>query len=80
MRNEILNSNVFKRGYGTISELLEEISKDDLRYLQLGGYIKTGISNEGETFSITKKGKKMIYFYSDDISLIHKIQNLIFII
>ena len=78
MRNKILDSNVFKRGYGTISELLEEISKDDLRYLQLGGYIKIGISNEGETFSITKKGKKILYFYSDDISLMHKIQSLLF--
>lgn len=77
METEILKSAILKRGYGTIDELLKEVSRDDLKHLQLGGYIQNGISNEGETFRLTKKGKEMLYFYSDNVSLKHKIQSWI---
>ena len=77
METRILESTILKRGYGTVNELLEEVSKDDLRHLQLGGYIQNGISDEGETFCLTKKGKDMLYFYSGDVSMKHKIQSWI---
>ncbi len=60
-----------------MNELLQEVSRDELKYLQLGGYIQNGISNEGETFRLTKKGEEMLYFYSDNVSLKHKIQSWI---
>lgn len=77
MEAGILKSTILKRGYGTVNELLQEVSRDDLKHLQLGGYIQNGISNEGETFRLTKKGEEMLYFYSDNVSLKHKIQSWI---
>ena len=77
MEAGILKSTILKRGYGTVDELLQEVSRDDLKHLQLGGYIQNGISNEGETFRLTKKGEEMLYFYSDNVSLKHKIQSWI---
>lgn len=77
MEAGILKSTILKRGYGTVNELLQEVSRDELKYLQLGGYIQNGISNEGETFRLTKKGEEMLYFYSDNVSLKHKIQSWI---
>lgn len=77
MEDRILKSNVLKRGYGTVNELLQDISMGEFTHLQLGGYIQSGISDEGETFSLTKKGKMMLYFYSDNVSFKHKIQSWI---
>lgn len=77
MEDRILKSSILKRGYGTVDELLQEVSMDDFKHLQLGNYIQNGISNEGETFRLTKKGEKMLYFYGNNVSLKHKIQSWI---
>ena len=70
MTDTILKSDVLKRGYGTLQELKQELSDEDIRHLQLGGYIENGIApNVGETFRLTKSGKDMLYLYSDEISL-----------
>ena len=78
MNNKILKCHILKKGYGTIEELLKEISREDMEYLHRGGYIRIGISPNGETFSLTKKGKKMLYLYSDKISIKDKILDFIF--
>lgn len=78
MNNRILKSNIFNKGHGLKEELLKEILREDLNYLQLGGYIRIGISPNGETFSLTKKGKKMLYLYSDKINIKDKILDFIF--
>lgn len=73
----IFNNTCLKRGYGTIDELLKEIPEKDLKHLLSSGYIRCGISAEGETFSLTIKGKKMKYFYSDRISIKDKIISIL---
>lgn len=78
MNNRILKSNILNKGHGLKEELLKEILREDLNYLQLGGYIRIGISPNGETFSLTKKGKKMLYLYSDKINIKDKILDFIF--
>lgn len=75
MDKRILNSTAFKRGYGTVDELLQEVGEEGLRHLQLGGYIKNGLSREGETFCLSKKGKKVLYYYGNEIKKSHRIQN-----
>ena len=73
----IFNSTCLKRGYGTIDELLKEISEKDLKHLLSSGYIRSGISAEGETFSLTKKGERMKYFYSNRVSIKDKIISIL---
>ena len=76
MNASILGSATLQKGYGTLSALEKELSPEDIRHLQLGGYIENGISPKvGETFRLTKRGKDMLYFNSDKISLKHRIQN-----
>lgn len=73
---KILASSALKRGHGTMRELEEDFSAEDIRHLQLGGYIENGISpNLGETFRETKKLKDMKYFFGDKITWKHKVQN-----
>lgn len=74
----IFECNILKKGYGTIEELLEEISREDMEYLQRNGYIRIGISPNGETFSVTKEGKEILYLYSDKISIKDRILDFIF--
>ena len=77
MEERILKSATLKKGYGTMSELENEITPEEVLHLQLGGYIENGISNEGETFRLTKRGKDMLYYYSDDVSIKHRIQGFL---
>ena len=78
MNNKILKCHILKKGHGTIEDLLKELSREDIERLYRSGYIKIGISPNGETFSITKKGKKMLYLYSDKINIKDKILDFIF--
>jgi len=69
MTDKVLKSTALKRGYGTLKELEEQVTAEDILHLQLGGYIENGISpDEGETFRVTKSGKNMLYFHSDKVS------------
>ena len=78
MNNKILKSNILNKGHGTIEDLLKELSREDIERLYRSGYIRMGISPNGETFSITKKGKKILYLYSDKINIKDKILDFIF--
>ena len=78
MNNRILKSNILNKGHGLKEELLKDISREDIERLYRSGYIRIGISPNGETFSLTKKGKKMLYLYSDKINIKDKILDFIF--
>lgn len=75
MEARILNSHTLQKGYGTIDNLEREITQEGVLHLQLGGYIENGISDEGETFRLTKRGERMLYYYSDRINRKHRILN-----
>ncbi len=78
MHNRLLKSNILNKGHGTIEELLTEISREDMERLYRSGYIRIGISPNGETFSLTKKGKEILYLYSDKVNIKDKILDFIF--
>lgn len=78
MNNKILGCNILNKGHGTIEDLLKELSREDIERLYRSGYIRIGISPNGETFSLTKKGKKMLYLYNDKINIKDKILDFIF--
>ena len=77
MDTRILESATLKRGYGTINALEEEVTRDGVLHLQLGGYIENGISKDGETFRLTKRGRKLLYYYGDKVSKKHRIQSFL---
>jgi len=59
-------------------ELEKDLSAEEIRSLQLGGYIENGISpNFGGTFRETKKLKDLKYFFGEDITWKHKVQNFL---
>lgn len=74
MEERILKSATLKKGYGTVADLEREITPEGVLHLQLGGYIHNGISDEGETFRLTKRGKDMLYYNNNGVSLKHRIQ------
>lgn len=76
--NMIFECNTLKKGYGTIEELSEEISREDIEHLYRSGYIRIGISPKGETFSVTREGKEILYLYSNKISVKDRILDFIF--
>lgn len=49
-------SEALSKGSGLVSEL--QMSTDDVRSLELQGYIKNAMSNRGDTWKLTKKGKE----------------------
>ena len=74
MDDKILKSATLRKGYGLVADLEKEMTHDDILHLQLGGYIHNGISDKGETFCLTKRGKDMFYYNSSKVTWKHRIQ------
>lgn len=50
---------------GKVSDLRQSMSEADIRALELQGFIKNAISNDGLTWSLTKRGEEVRdYFLS----------------
>jgi len=59
MCNNIICSEALNRGCGLLKDLESALSENEVRNLELLGYIENAISSEGETWKLTQKGKKM---------------------
>lgn len=59
MCNHIICNSALSKGYGLLKELEESLSVDEVRELELLGYIENAIAPEGETWKFTGKGKRL---------------------
>lgn len=63
------------KGSGLVSEL--SMSKSDIEDLELQGYIKNAISSKGDTWKLTRKGKRTRAFFLNEHSVKMKIADWI---
>lgn len=59
MCDHIICNSALSKGYGLLKELEESLSVEDVRDLELLGYIENAIAPEGETWKLTGKGEKL---------------------
>lgn len=59
MYSNIICNDALSKGYGLLKDLESALSENEVRDLELLGYIENAISPNGETWKLTKKGKKL---------------------
>ena len=59
MYDHIICSNALSKGCGFLKDLEDNLSVSKVRDLKLLGYIENTIAPQGETWKLTKKGKKL---------------------
>lgn len=69
MCDNIICNEALSKGYGLLKDLERALSEDEARDLELLGYIENAISDNGETWKLTKKGKKVRKLLMRDKSL-----------
>lgn len=58
MYDHIICNDAFSKGHGLLKDLERTLSESEVRDLELLGYIENAISPNGETWMLTKKGRK----------------------
>lgn len=59
MTNSAIYSDALSKGFGLLKDLEEELTKKEVRNLELLGYIENAISSKGETWKLTRKGVEL---------------------
>lgn len=72
----IICDKTLDKGYGYVKDL--SLTEREIESLLLQGYIKTTITINGETWSLTKRGKKVRLFFLNKRSLKNKVLDWIF--
>lgn len=57
--DNIICNEALSKGCGLLKDLESALSENEVRDLELLGYIENAISSDGETWRLTKKGKKL---------------------
>ncbi len=56
MNSAVICNPAFKKKSGLVSDLLRSVPEDEIMRLERLGYIENGVSPNGETWKLTRKG------------------------